>query len=107
MTLEHSAFVLAAALGIRIADARRYLETGLSADDVEACAKVAAKGAAALDDIVDILVRARRSDNSRPVFSFSDPGRRIDPVDVSTPSCTGTLRRSFRSTCNIALRLAS
>lgn len=101
MTLEHSAFILATALGIRIADARRYLEAGLSADDIESCAKVAARGSATLDDIVDMLVRARRSDSFRPVFTFCDPG---GPIKRSTALPAGTLRRSFRSTCHAALR---
>lgn len=101
MTLERSAFILAAAIGIRIADARRYLETGLSIDDIESCAKVAARGAATLDEVVGMLVRARRSDSFRPVFTFRDPG---GPIGCSTTLPAGTLRRSFRSTCDAALR---
>lgn len=101
MSLERPAFILAAALGIRVADARRYLESGLSADDIEACAKVALRGAATLDQLVDMLVRARCSDDSRPTFTFSDPG---GPVECSPAFPTGTLRRSFRSTCDAALR---
>ena len=104
MTLKRSAFVLAAALGIRITNARRYLETGLSADDVKACAKAAAKGMATLDEVVDMLVRARRSDDSRPMFTFCDPG---GPIECSTTLPVGTLRRSFRSTCDAALRPVS
>jgi hypothetical protein len=72
---------LASTLGISIDDARRYIATGLSQYNIEACAKFAAQGVFTLDEVVDMAVR-----------------RREQHREETQPIHTGTVKRSRRAT---------
>lgn len=76
-----SATELASKLGITIDNARRYLETGLSQDNIEACAKFAVQSTLTLDEVVDMAVKMRKLDQDEPTIKHA-----------------GTIRRSRRLT---------
>jgi GAF domain-containing protein len=76
-----SANELASKLGIAIDNARRYLETGLSSDNIEACARFAVQSTLTLDEVVDMAAKMRERDQEKQV------GMHV-----------GTIRRSRRLT---------
>lgn len=74
-----SAKHLASTLGISIEDARRYVATGLSQQNIEACARFAAQGVFTLDEVIEMAAR-----------------RREQHREETQPSHAGTVRRSRR-----------
>lgn len=76
-----SATELASKLGITIDNAQRYLETGLSQDNIEACAKLAVQSTLTLNEVVDMAAKTRERNQEKQAASH-----------------LGTIRRSRRLT---------